>query len=85
MGLALHAERLGRREREGQPSRENSVSQVGTCGAKNGTLKMQDAGQVSSDGEGKNETGSPLGSSPQKEDLVGGGPRVLREHRVGGI
>lgn len=74
----------GGREK-GQPSRENSVSQVGTCGAKNGTLKMQNAGQVSSDGEGKNEMGPPLGSSPQKEDHVGVGPRVLREHRVGGI
>lgn len=74
----------GGREK-GQLSRENSVSKVGKCGAENGTLKMQDTGQVSSDGEGKNEKGSPLGSSPQKEDLVGGGPRVLREHRVGGI
>lgn len=42
-----------------------------------------DTGQVSSDGERKNENGLPSGSSPRKEDL-GGGPGVLTEHGVGG-
>lgn len=83
--LVMHAERLGRRKREGTSGRENGVSKVGKCGAKDGAPRVQDTGQVSSDGGGKNGKGPPSGSSRQNEDLVGGGPRVLREHRVGGL
>lgn len=70
---------------KGHPGRENGVSKVGKCGARDGAPKVQDTGQVSSDGGGKNGKGPPSGSSRQNEDLVGGGPRVLREHRVGGL
>ena len=48
-------------------------------------MKEQDTGQENSDGQGENEKGQPLGSSPLKEDLGGGSwsPGFLREHKVG--